>query len=423
MTVIFQSHHQFEFCDRILQSWSEDDCDSLFVFTSSPEASLASLKLLQLFSPLVRDIVKELPSSSAASPLTIIMPDTDASAWECLMGLLTNGSVDVRLPSGYCGVECQKNEISSLAKCLQINLGSDQVLEEARTKLRVKRPEELLEGESLTSLSNQENNIVNNDYDSDKDDVRVPATSGLSDLGFCDSSSLGSSPLLCVPPPPENLLIDNLDMIEVPGLKERRKIILTWKKRKAMNTCLDETDETMTEEDVASSCSVEHSNSIKDGGMDHTPKVTKLSYAAWKAKRAELKLQQKITEAVVTELGIENNNVINSNQVENNNSWSGQNLDLQEKCPRCSKMCKTKESLFYHFNATHKKTKTPFDCLLCPGRPGNPRLRFAKKTDLYSHLSRIHESRIKQGFYIIDREKATFEYETECFPWTGLDRV
>ena len=171
MTVIFQSHHQFEFCDRILQSWSEDDCDSLFVFTSSPEASLASLKLLQLFSPLVRDIVKELPSTSSVSPLTIIMPDTDAASWECLMGLLTYGKVDVGLTYGNSDVECRKKEISSLAKCLQINLGSDQVLEEARTKLRVKRPEELLEGESLTNLSNQENNIANNDYDSDKEDL------------------------------------------------------------------------------------------------------------------------------------------------------------------------------------------------------------------------------------------------------------
>merc|ERR1712110_524218 len=111
---------------------------------------------------------------------------------------------------------------------------------------------------------------------------------------------------------------------------------------------LDETDETRMVEEVAMSCSDEHSNPVKEEGIYHTPKVAKLSYAAWKAKRAELKLQQKITEANDIESGIQNNNVINSNQVENNNSWSGQNSDLQEKCPRCSKMCKTKESLFYH---------------------------------------------------------------------------
>ena len=62
MTVIFQSHHQFEFCDRILQSWSEDDGESPFVFTSSPEASLASLKLLQLFSPLARETIASIRS-------------------------------------------------------------------------------------------------------------------------------------------------------------------------------------------------------------------------------------------------------------------------------------------------------------------------------------------------------------------------
>ena len=123
--------------------------------------------------------------------------------------------------------------------------------------------------------------------------------------------------------------------------------------------------------------------------------------------------------------GIENNNVINSNQVENNNSWSGQhakckNSDLQEKCPRCSKMCKTKESLFYHFNATHRKYEKPFECIECPNKF---RLGFVKKTSLDNHLLRSHKLRIKQGFYIIDHEKATFEYETESFPWTGLNLV
>ena len=78
MTVIFQSHHQFEFCDKILRSFAEDDGDSLLVATSSQEVSLASLKMMQIFSPLLREIVKTLPSTS--TPHTLIIPDTDAES-------------------------------------------------------------------------------------------------------------------------------------------------------------------------------------------------------------------------------------------------------------------------------------------------------------------------------------------------------
>ena len=93
MTVIFQSHHQFEFCDKILRSLSEDDGDSLMVVTSSQEVSLASLKMVQIFSPLMRKIVETLPSTS--TPLTLIIPDTDAQTWKCLTDLATSGNVDV----------------------------------------------------------------------------------------------------------------------------------------------------------------------------------------------------------------------------------------------------------------------------------------------------------------------------------------
>ena len=93
MTVIFQSHHQFEFCDKILRSVTEDDGDSLMVATSAQEISLASLKVLQILSPLLTEIVKTLPSTSI--PLTLIVPDTDANTWKALMSLLTQGKVEV----------------------------------------------------------------------------------------------------------------------------------------------------------------------------------------------------------------------------------------------------------------------------------------------------------------------------------------
>ena len=51
-----------------------------------------------------------------------------------------------------------------------------------------------------------------------------------------------------------------------------------------------------------------------------------------------------------------------------------------------------------------------FECVECPRKL---RVGFVKKTLLNDHLSKSHKLRIKQGYYIIDREKATFEYETE----------
>jgi len=172
MTVIFQSHHQFEFCEKILRSFAEDDGDSLLVATSSQEVSLASLKMLQIFSPLLRKIVDTLPSLS--TPHTLIIPDADAESLRYLTALLRNGNVDVNLPSDNSNMQFQKDKISSLAKCLRINLETKQVSEESRVKLRVKRPDELMDRSIFPPISNQEKNIVDNDYDSDIEEDKVP---------------------------------------------------------------------------------------------------------------------------------------------------------------------------------------------------------------------------------------------------------
>ena len=187
MTVIFQSHHQFEFCDRILRSLAEDDGDSLLVATSSQEDSLSSLKVLRIFSPLLKNIMEDLTLSS--TPQTLIIPDTDAWSWKNLMCLLTNGNVDVSLSSGHSDVKCLKENISSLARCLGIQLETKQVWEEARIKLRVKRPEELLEG-PFPLNSNQEANIVNNNYDSDHEEDKVPIKSEISDSDILPLSTV-----------------------------------------------------------------------------------------------------------------------------------------------------------------------------------------------------------------------------------------
>jgi len=261
MTVIFQSHHQFEFCDKILRSFAEDDGDSLLVATSSQEVSLASLKMLQIFSPLLMEIVETLPLTS--TPHTLIIPDADAESWKHLTGLLTNGNVDINLPSDNSNIKCQKDKISSLAQCLRIKLETKQVSEEARIKLRVKRPEELMDGSNFPPISNQETNIVNNDYDSDKEEDRVPIKSeklhssncAFSEYTFpvnceineteksfvsegerCSDSGIDIEPSLGIQevtnsqvkglnltPPTEKILLDNEESIGKPEFKDGNK--------------------------------------------------------------------------------------------------------------------------------------------------------------------------------------------------------
>ena len=445
MTVIFQSHHQFEFCDRILRGLEEDDGDSLMVATSSQEVSLASLKMLQLFSPLVRDIVMTFPSST--SPLTLILPDTDANSWKCLMELLTSGNVDVH-PLADEDVECQKEKISALARCLRINLESRQVTEESRLRLRVKRPEELLEEGSTSSIaSSQENNIVSNDYDSDLEDFPVPSKSDLSDLDHCESltgSSLASS-FNTLPESdenfPEEVMVDDPDMTEEPVLKVRRKVILTWKKNDASEYVETSSDKngchSKTPDEVIMSNLDDHSSQTpnKEGEINYPPKGVKLTYANWKERREALKLKRKTEKE--------------------NNSWSCYHYkckmkfkSLEEKtnhekvhklecsncsksfisekslsahfkavhnkpvdsskpeCPRCSKVFKTKEGLFAHFHAAHTKDPTPFECVVCPS---NSRPKYPYKAALSLHLESAHSLRITKDCYV---NSAIYEYET-----------
>merc|ERR1719480_225114 len=313
--------------------------------------------------------------------------------------------------------------------------------------------ETMTEGKEVSSTApspSDRNSEAINDYDSEQEVVQVPLNSEASVLNSCKSSE-AALPLYneldkeipaegdqshdsafesCVGIPEE--VNSTPTPLDISGRCEmRKKLSFSLKKKPTLsraifeeeidctiNSRFRETTTTIEEEEVlanAASCSDSNSNSVKERDFDHTPpKVAKLTYAAWKAKREELKLEQKNARAIVVKGG---NNVVNPNPVENNNSWSAQpkcktKIDLKEMCPRCFKRFKTKESLFFHFNATHGRTEKPFECYECPH---TFRLGFVK-TELYTHLLRRHQLRIKRGCYIIDSEKATFEYETEPCP-------
>jgi len=115
VNVSFQSISQPQLCEQMLELMTRDDRDGLLIVTPTQRISVSS-KLLQLFSPLYRDMLRDIPSSDK-NPVTMFLPDYEAVHVRHLLDLLTRGRIkDKELPLGYSG------DILSLAKCFGIDL-------------------------------------------------------------------------------------------------------------------------------------------------------------------------------------------------------------------------------------------------------------------------------------------------------------
>ena len=86
-----QSINQLQLCEEMLEAMARDDRDSLQIVTSTQNISISS-KLLQIFSPLYRDIFRDIPIKDS-DPVTMILPDTEAVHVQHLLDLLTSGKV------------------------------------------------------------------------------------------------------------------------------------------------------------------------------------------------------------------------------------------------------------------------------------------------------------------------------------------
>jgi len=114
VSVSLQSLSQPQLCGQMLELMTRDDRDGLLVVTSTQRISVSS-KLLQIFSPLYRDMLRDIPSSD--NPVTMFLPDYEAVHVHHLLDLLTSGRIkDKELPMG------SAEDILTLAKCCKIDL-------------------------------------------------------------------------------------------------------------------------------------------------------------------------------------------------------------------------------------------------------------------------------------------------------------
>ena len=93
VNVSLQSTNQPQRCEQMLEAMTRDDGESLLIVTSTQRLSVSS-KLLQIFSPLYRDILRDIPGiGSNSDPVTLILPDTEAGHVKQLFDVLKRGKV------------------------------------------------------------------------------------------------------------------------------------------------------------------------------------------------------------------------------------------------------------------------------------------------------------------------------------------
>ena len=346
------------------------------------------------------------------------------------MCLLTDGKIDVKFSSGNSDVKRHKENICSLARCLGITLETNQVIGEARKKLRVKRPEELMDGSIFPPISNQEANIVNNNYDSDHEEDEVPIISEMSDSDICTPSEVISGGKRCndsgiaieycleieqqelelkgqqedgsdIPPPPENILLDNQESLEegeitdTDGEEVRDKTTFCDYLRE-QNNKLKSTEKSF---DKARS----KNNSDKLG-----VKVAKVH-----REREELRLRWQKKD-VIQDVAIEKQGDRIETYIGNRKGVpDGGNLQPKKKKKRGRKR-KQKNQM------NEKAPKCSI--YVCSECPGNGRLGpdvylgpafFASLKQLTDHLKGTHSMRIRRDWYTFKNRVATYEYETE----------
>merc|ERR1719452_317369 len=112
---------------------TRDERDGLQIVTSTQRISVSS-KLLRLFSPLYRDILRDIPISDNNS-VTMFLPDYEAVHVHHLLDLLTSGRIkDKELPLGSSG------DILNLSKCFGIDLREADLIVSIEDNMSEKQP-------------------------------------------------------------------------------------------------------------------------------------------------------------------------------------------------------------------------------------------------------------------------------------------
>ena len=91
MSVLLSNQHQVDFCKTILGRIVKEDEGSLLIMTQTG-FSISSRKLLQIFSPVLKDILGDGSSLGLGpEPVTLILPDTKIATVTQLLHILNFG--------------------------------------------------------------------------------------------------------------------------------------------------------------------------------------------------------------------------------------------------------------------------------------------------------------------------------------------
>lgn len=149
-----QSINQPHLCEQMLDLMTRDDRESLQIVTSTQRISI-SRKLLQIFSPLYRDMLRDIPRSDN-NPVILIIPDFEAVHVHHLLDLLTSGKIKEE------NVLCNLHEILNLAKCFKIDLResdiivpSEDIREKPVPKIKVKNIQDMIATVPVESLNEE----------------------------------------------------------------------------------------------------------------------------------------------------------------------------------------------------------------------------------------------------------------------------
>ena len=187
VNVSLQSINQPQFCQQMLETMTRDDSDSLLIVTSTQRISVSS-KLLQFFSPLYRDILRDIPSKDNQLA-TLIIPDSEAVHVKHLISLLTTGQIDQK-ETGKNVLDSQgsSGDIVSLADSFNIHLRDTDLSGPAKGKgnksgrLRMRKLKEIsipTQSESLSHI-NKSDDLV---YDENMTDDHT--NNEMSKCSFC----------------------------------------------------------------------------------------------------------------------------------------------------------------------------------------------------------------------------------------------
>ena len=117
MSVLLSNQDQVDFCKTILGRIVKEDEGSLLIMTQTG-FSISSRKLLQIFSPVLKDILGD-GSSLGPEPVTLILPETKIATVTQLLHILNFGEFK---KDGSENNFIEKNNVVSLAMSLGIDL-------------------------------------------------------------------------------------------------------------------------------------------------------------------------------------------------------------------------------------------------------------------------------------------------------------